>query len=72
MALHSYNVRYIERDGHVAVRMVMASRKAEARKKAANEGCDDILSVRRANFFRRNLIRLFVIVVIAVAVWYLI
>ncbi|MBR3221722.1 MAG: hypothetical protein IKF72_05755 [Kiritimatiellae bacterium] len=72
MGLHSYNVKYIERDGHVAVRIVMASRKAEARQKASDAGCDDILSVRRANFFHRNLIRLLVIVVIAVIVWYLV
>ncbi len=71
MALHSYYVRYIARDGRTAYRFVMASNASEARAKAAEEGCDDVLGARRANFFKRNLTRLFVIILIIVAVVYL-
>ena len=72
MALHSYNVKYIDRGGRTAYRMVMASSPAEARQKASDDGCDDIISARRANFFRRNLMRLFIIAVIIAVVAYLI
>lgn len=72
MALHSYNVKYIDRDGGVACRIVMAGSAAEARKRASDDGCDDIMSVRRANFFRRNLTRLFIVAVIVAVIAYLV
>lgn len=72
MALHSYNVKYIDRDGAVAYRMVMADSAAEARKRASDDGCDDIINARRANFFRRNLTRLLVAAVIIAVIAYLI
>ncbi len=71
MALHSYYVRYIDRDGRTAYRFVMAENASEARAKASEEGCDDVLGARRANFFRRNLLRLLLIVAIVVAIAYL-
>ncbi|MBR2838917.1 MAG: hypothetical protein IKE55_09050 [Kiritimatiellae bacterium] len=72
MGMHSYYVKYLDRDGRSAYRMVMASSPAEARKRAAEDGCDDIISARRANFFRRNLTRLLVIAVIIAVLAYLI
>ena len=72
MALHSYYVRYIARDGRTAYRFVMATNASEARAKAAEEGCDDVLGARRANFFRRNLLRLLVIAIVVVAIAYLV
>lgn len=72
MALHSYYVRYIARDGRTAYRFVMAENASEARAKAAEEGCDDVLGARRANFFRRNLLRLLVIAIVVVAIAYLV
>ena len=72
MALHSYYVRYIARDGRTAYRFVMAENASEARAKAAEEGCDDVLGARRANFFRRNLLRMLVIVIVVVAIAYLV
>ncbi len=50
----------------------MAENASDARAKASEEGCDDVLGARRANFFRRNLLRLLVVVVIVVAIAYLI
>ena len=72
MALHSYYVRYIARDGRTAYRFVMAENASEARAKAAEEGCDDVLGARRANFFKRNLTRLLVVVIVVVAIAYLV
>ena len=72
MVMHSYYVKYLDRDGCSTHRIVMATSAAEARKRAADDGCDDIISVRRANFFRRNLTRLLVIAVIIAVVAYLI
>ncbi|MBO7684608.1 MAG: hypothetical protein J6T51_07780 [Kiritimatiellae bacterium] len=71
MALHSYYVRYIERSGRTACRLVMAENASEARAKAAEGGCDDVLGARRANFFRRNLLRLLVIAVVVAVIVYL-
>ena len=71
MSLHSYYVRYIARDGRTAYRLVMASNASEARAKAVEEGCDDVLGARRANFFRRNIVRLLVIAAIVAAMAYL-
>ena len=49
----------------------MAENASAARAKASEEGCDDVLGARRANFFRRNLLRLLVIVIVIVAIVYL-
>ena len=48
--MHRYRVRYIERDGHSDAVTVLAHTKGEARQKAAERGCEDILKVRRIGF----------------------
>ena len=45
--MHRYLVRFIERSGHTAKHMVFAHTKGEARRIAAEDGCEDILKVRR-------------------------
>ena len=51
--MRSYWVKYIERDGEPVRRLVVASSAKEARRIAADDGCEDISSVRRAHFLRR-------------------
>ena len=51
--MRSYWVKYIERDGEETRRLVVASSAKEARRIAANDGCEDITGVRRAHFLRR-------------------
>ena len=63
MGWHSYYVKYIARSGYVARRLVMASSSAEAKRKASDDGCDDVLGARRAKFFSRNLLKLLVIII---------
>ena len=58
--MHSYWVKYIERDGETTRRLVMAYSAKEARRIASEEGCEDIVSVRHAHFIRRFLLRLLV------------
>ena len=48
--MHRYSVRYIERDGAVDERHVLAKNKAEARRIAEAEGCEDILRIRHDGF----------------------
>ena len=48
--MHRYSVRSIERDGAVVERHVLAKNKAEARRVAEAEGCEDILKVRHDSF----------------------
>lgn len=45
--MHRYLVRYIEREGNTDKIVVWAHTKGEARQKAADHGCEDILKVRR-------------------------
>ena len=45
--MHQYQVRYIERDGVIDLRYVLAKNKTDAKRTAENEGCEDILSVKR-------------------------
>ncbi len=45
--MHRYLVRFIERSGHTAKHMVFAHTKGEARRIAAEDGCEDILRARR-------------------------
>ena len=66
--MRSYWVRYIERDGEDARRLVVASSAEEARRIAAEEGCEDITGVRRAHFIRRLLVRLLVAALAVAAV----
>ena len=68
MGLHSYYVKYIERGGHIARRLVMATSSAKARDKASESGCEDILGARPARFFTRLFTCLAVIAAIAVLV----
>lgn len=49
-SMHRYSVRYIERDGAIDERHVLAKNKAEARRIAEAEGCEDILKVRHDGF----------------------
>ena len=48
--MRRYSVTYIERDGAVDERHVLAKNKAEARRIAEAEGCEDILKVRHDGF----------------------
>ena len=58
--MRSYWVKYIERDGETMRRLVVASSAKEARRIAADEGCEDITSVRHAHFLRRLFARILV------------
>lgn len=48
--MRRYSVTYIERDGAIDERHVLAKNKAEARRIAEAEGCEDILKVRHDGF----------------------
>ena len=58
--MHSYWVKYIDRDGETTRRLFVASSAKEARRIASEDGCEDIVSVRHAHFISRLLIRLLV------------
>ena len=58
--MRSYWVTYIERDGSETRRLVVASSAREARRIAAEEGCEDITNVCRAHFLRRLFARILV------------
>ena len=58
--MRSYWVKYIERDGEAVRRLVVASSAKEARRVAADDGCEDITGVRRAHFLRRLFARILV------------
>ena len=45
--MHQYQVRYIVREGMVDSRYVLAKSKVDAKRVAEEEGCEDILSVKR-------------------------
>ena len=45
--MHQYQIRYIEREGAVETRHVLAKNRADAKRVAEEEGCEDILSVKR-------------------------
>ena len=45
--MHQYQIRYIEREGTVETRHVLAKNGADAKRVAEKEGCEDILSVKR-------------------------
>ena len=45
--MHQYQVRYIVREGMVDSRYVLAKSRADAKHVAEDEGCEDILSVKR-------------------------
>ena len=48
--MHRYSVRYIERDGAIVERHVLAKDKADARRIAEKGGCEDILKVKHDGF----------------------
>lgn len=48
--MRRYIVRYIERDAHTDKVTVVAYTKGEARQKASERGCEDILKDRRIGF----------------------
>ena len=66
--MRSYWVKYIERDGAQARRLVVASSAAEARRIASEDGCEDVTSVRRAHFLRRMMVRIAVTALAVAAV----
>ena len=68
MGLHSYYVQYIERSGRTAERLVMAANSSDARRRASDGGCEDVLSARRARFFTRTVKCLLAISTIAVVI----
>ena len=45
--MHQYQIRYIAREGAIVTRHVLAKSKVDAKRVAEDEGCDDILSVKR-------------------------
>ena len=45
--MHQYQVRYIAREGMVDSRYVLAKSRVDAKRVAEDEGCEDILSVKR-------------------------
>ena len=45
--MHQYQIRYIEREGAIVTRHVLARNGADAKRVAEKEGCEDILSVKR-------------------------
>lgn len=66
--MRSYKVKYMERDGETTSRLVVASSSKEARRIAAEEGCEDIISVRHAHFIRRFLSRLLVVALVVAGI----
>ena len=67
--MHRYLVRFIERSGHTAKHMVFAHTKGEARRIAAEDGCEDILKVRRVGI---SLPPLIVVLLILALIVYLV
>ena len=63
--MHRYLVRYISRDGHFAKTTVLAKSKGEARRCAADLGCEDIFKVRRIGLPYTPVVLLALIVVSA-------
>ena len=45
--MHQYRVSYIERDGAIVSRHVLAKNRLDAKRIAEKEGCEDILDVNR-------------------------
>ena len=45
--MHQYQVRYIAREGAIVTRHVLAKNSADAKRVAEDEGCEDILDVKR-------------------------
>ena len=45
--MHQYQIRYIEREGVIDTRYVLAKDPSDAKRVAEEEGCEDILSVKR-------------------------
>ena len=66
--MRSYWVKYIERGGEEARRLVVASNAREAKRIAVEDGCEDVTSVRRAHFLRRLFFRLLVAVLVVVGI----
>ena len=62
--MHRYSVKYIEREGNFARRIVIAVSKGEAKRIAADQGCEDIISVKRAGFPWNTLLVVSAVVVI--------
>lgn len=62
--MRSYWVKYIERDGEEARRLVVAPNVKEARRIAVEDGCEDVTSVRRAHVIRRLFVRLLVAAIV--------
>ena len=68
--MHRYSVTYIERDGAFDKRYVLAKNKSEARRIAEEEGCEDVLSVKREGFPLAHVIVMALIVAALTAVAY--
>lgn len=66
--MRSYWVKYIDRDGETARRLIVAPSAKEARRIAVEEGCEDIEGVRRAHFLRRLFLRLLFLAALVAAV----
>ena len=45
--MHQYQIHYIEREGMIVTRHVLAKNTADAKRAAEAEGCEDILDVKR-------------------------
>ena len=64
--MHPYRVFYIERDGAIVSRHVLAKNRSDAKRIAEKEGCEDILRVRREHIVRIPIFSLIVVAVILV------
>ena len=64
--MHQYRVSYIERNGAIVSRLVLAKDKSDAKRIAEREGCEDILNVRREQVVHFPILSLVAVVVIIV------
>ena len=64
--MHQYRVSYIERDGAIVSRHVLAKNRSDAKRIAESEGCEDILSVRREHIVHFPIFSLIAVAVILV------
>ena len=65
--MHPYRAFYIERDGAIVSRHVLAKNRSDAKRIAEREGCEDILRVRREHIARFPIFSLIAVAVILVA-----
>ena len=65
--MHQYRVSYIERDGAIVSRHVLAKNRSDAKRIAESEGCEDILSVQHEHIVHFPIFSLIAVAAILVA-----